>query len=126
MNKPQLLIVDDILVNRMLLSDIATSIGCKCKAVKNGAEALEEVSNNHYDMILMDIEMPVMNGLETTEAIRKMDPSKSQIPIIALTAHNPDDFFTEFSATGFTELITKPYLISKIQRLVNTYCKQQP
>lgn len=123
MRKPNLLIVDDILINRMLLTDIATSIGCDCTTAKNGEEAIEEFSRNNFDMILMDIEMPVMNGIETTEAIRKTEKPKSQIPIIALTAHNPEDFFSEFSATGFTELITKPYLISKIQNLVTNYCK---
>lgn len=123
MRKPNLLIVDDILINRMLLTDIATSIGCTCTTAKNGEEAIEEFNRNNFDMILMDIEMPVMNGIETTDAIRKSGNTKSQVPIIALTAHNPEDFFSEFSATGFTELITKPYLISKIQKLVTSYCK---
>ena len=69
------------------------------------------------------IMMPVMNGLETTSAIRKIEGHKSQIPVIALTAHDPADFFSEFSACGFNELITKPYLITKIQKLVNDFCK---
>ncbi len=125
MNKPNLLIVDDIQINRMLLSDIATSIGCTYTAVKNGKEAIAEFNNNKFDLILMDIEMPVMNGIETTIAIRKSEGPKSQIPIIALTAHNPEDFFSEFSGTGFNELITKPYLISKIQKVVSNYCKNR-
>ena len=124
MNKPQLLIADDILVNRMLLSDIATSIGCECTLAKNGKEAYDKILETDFDMVLMDIEMPVMNGLETTMAIRKIDGPKSNMPVIALTAHDPADFFTEFSECGFNELITKPYLITKIQKLVDDFCKK--
>ena len=123
MSKPRILIVDDILVNRMLLSDIATSIGCECTLAKNGKEAIDLIMENDFNMVIMDIEMPVMNGLETTSAIRKIEGRKSQIPVIALTAHDPADFFSEFSACGFNELITKPYLITKIQKLVDDFCR---
>ncbi|MBR5957610.1 MAG: response regulator [Salinivirgaceae bacterium] len=123
MSKPRVLIVDDILVNRMLLSDIATSIGCECTLAKNGKEAIDLIMGNDFNMVIMDIEMPVMNGLETTSAIRKIEGRKSQIPVIALTAHDPADFFSEFSACGFNELITKPYLITKIQKLVDDFCR---
>lgn len=123
MSKPKVLIVDDILVNRMLLSDIATSIGCECTLAKNGKEAIDLIMGNDFNMVIMDIEMPVMNGLETTSAIRKIEGRKSQIPVIALTAHDPADFFSEFSACGFNELITKPYLITKIQKLVDDFCR---
>jgi len=108
----------------MLLSDIATSIGCECALAKNGKEAYDKILETDFDMVLMDIEMPVMNGLETTMAIRKIEGSKSHIPVIALTAHDPADFFTEFSECGFNELITKPYLITKIQKLVDDFCKK--
>lgn len=120
---PKLLIVDDIFVNRMLLSEIASEIGCEYKLANNGKEAIDQLLKNPFDMVLMDIEMPVMNGLETTHHIRtKLDKSLSNIPIIALTAHNPNDFFDEFSSAGFNELLTKPYLISKIQKVIEDYC----
>ena len=74
-------------------------------------------------MVLMDIEMPVMNGLETTKYIRQnMDEKLSKIPIIALTAHNPNDFFDEFNSAGFDELLTKPYLVNKIKSVVEKFC----
>lgn len=119
----KVLIVDDILINRMLLADIATSIGCECTLAKNGKEAIDLIMANDFNMVLMDIEMPVMNGLETTAAIRKMEGRKSSTPVIALTAHDPADFFSEYSACGFNELITKPYLITKIQKLVDDFCR---
>ncbi len=123
MNRPRLLIVDDIFVNRMLLSEIAGELGCECVTASNGKEAIQKLESVDFDLILMDIEMPVMNGLETTRFIRhELDKKKSTIPIVALTAHNPNDFFDEYSNAGFDELVTKPYLIAKIQKLVANYC----
>lgn len=122
MTKPVLLIVDDIFVNRILLSEIANEIGCDYKVASNGKEAIQLLQTHHFDIVLMDIEMPVMNGLETTRAIRMMkDPNLSNKPIIALTAHNPNDFFEEFNTAGFNELLTKPYLISKIQHVIEKF-----
>lgn len=122
MTKPQLLIVDDIYVNRVLLSEIASEIGCNYKLASNGKEAVKHLETDVFDMVLMDIEMPVMNGLETTKYIRQeMKYPISKIPIIALTAHNPMDFFDEFSVVGFDELVTKPYLITKIKEIVNKF-----
>ena len=126
MLKPQLLIVDDIYVNRVLLSEIALEIGCEFKLASNGREAVRQLESEKIDMVLMDIEMPVMNGLETTKYIRQeMMYPISKIPIIALTAHNPMDFFDEFSVAGFDELITKPYLISKIKEVVTKFYKER-
>ena len=73
-------------------------------------------------MIFMDIEMPVMNGLETTAYIRnELNPPLSSIPVIALTAHNPELFFEDFADVGFDELITKPYSAEKIRELINNH-----
>lgn len=124
MSKPNLLIVDDIFVNRILLSEIANDIGCSYKVANNGKEAIDKLMEFEFDIVLMDIEMPVMNGLETTKYIRtELDEKLSKIPIIALTAHNPNDFFEEFNSAGFDELLTKPYLMSKIQEVVDKFCK---
>jgi CheY-like chemotaxis protein len=122
MLKPLLLIVDDIYVNRILLSEIVSKIGCDYKLASNGKEAVDKLQLEKFDMVLMDIEMPVMNGLETTKYIRtKMDDPISKIPIIALTAHNPMDFFEEFNIAGFNELITKPYLLTKIKEIIEKF-----
>ncbi len=118
-----LLIVDDIFVNRILLKEIVLEINCDCMLASNGKEAIQHMENHKFDMVLMDIEMPVMNGLETTKYIRnEMKPIISETPIIALTAHNPNDFFDEFNSAGFNELVTKPYLINKIRDIVDRFC----
>ncbi len=118
----RILIVDDIFANRLLLSEMANSLGCEYSLANNGKEAMEALEKNVPDIILMDIEMPVMNGLETTRRIRsERNPQISNIPVIALTAHNPNDFFDDFNSVGFDELLTKPYSLNKIRDLIEKY-----
>ncbi len=121
--KYNILIVDDIFVNRLLLSEIIKKIGCNYTEAKNGKEAVDCLHIEDYDMVLMDIEMPVMNGLETTRFIRdKFDKPKNNIPIVALTAYNPKDFFDDYQKAGFNGLVTKPYLKGKISKVINKFC----
>ncbi len=119
--KCKILIVDDILINRVLLSEIVEELGASALHAKNGAEAIEIIGKtNDIDLILMDIEMPVMNGLETTQYIKnQMSAPKCNIPIVAITAHDPNSFYEEYQEVGFNELITKPYSVSKLEQIVN-------
>ncbi len=113
-----ILVVDDIVLNRILLGELIKKLGYNFQQAQNGKEALELVKSSNYDLVLMDIEMPVMNGIEATRNIRLLAAPKSKIPIVALTAHNPDDFMEEYSSAGFNELITKPYVLDKIERVI--------
>ncbi len=118
-NAYTILIVDDIFINRMLIKEIAKSISSRLFEAENGKEAIDILLQEEIDLVLMDIEMPVMNGIETTRYIRtKMPPGKRSVPIIALTAHNPDIFAADFEHVGFDKLLTKPYNISKVLRLI--------
>ena len=116
----RILVVDDIYTNRYLLSELIKLTGNESVMAENGEQAIEILRNQEIQMIFMDIEMPVMNGIETTQYIRnEMAPSLNAIPIIALTAHNPDIFFEDFSDAGFDELITKPYSVEKIRAKID-------
>ncbi len=68
------LIVDDIFTNRLLLAEILRNLEIEFDEVEDGKQAIEAIKNTDYDLVLMDIEMPVMNGLETTIYIRKNLP----------------------------------------------------
>jgi len=122
MDSIHILVVDDIYANRLLLSELIKLTENKVTLVENGAQAIEALRSDDFQLIFMDIEMPVMNGIETTNYIRNEMPYPlNAIPIIALTAHNPELFFDDFSDAGFDELITKPYSIDKIKNtIVNT------
>jgi len=118
----RILVVDDIYTNRYLLSELIRLTDNEPIAVENGEEAIEVIRNEEIHMIFMDIEMPVMNGIETTQFIRnEMPPPLNVIPIIALTAHNPELFFEDFSDVGFDELITKPYSVEKIKEKIMNF-----
>ncbi|MFO8234045.1 MAG: response regulator [Bacteroidales bacterium] len=118
-DKLNFLIVDDIIINRMLLKEITKEFAYSFTEAKNGKEAINILKENDIDLILMDIEMPVMNGVETTKYIRsELDYPKNKTPIIAITAHNPDDFFEDYNNAGFNELLTKPYSFNKIRRIL--------
>jgi len=99
--------------------ELLKSIGHDYKPVENGREAIEALEADSYDLVLMDIEMPVMNGLETTLYIReKLAYPKNEIPIVALTAHNPQLFFDDFRDVGFDKLLTKPYSMEKLSAVI--------
>lgn len=116
----RILIVDDIFTNRLLLVEIVKKMNFEYKQVENGREAIEAIKEENFDLILMDIEMPVMNGLETTKFIREeMAAPICDIPIVALTAHNPQLFFEDFRDVGFDKLLAKPYNPEKIADLIN-------
>ncbi len=122
-----ILIVDDIFVNRLLLKEIVRKVSGTCFEAQNGKEAIQILIKEDIDVVLMDIEMPVMNGIETTEYIRKELPksSKRNTPIIALTAHNPYSFFESYKNVGFNQLMTKPYSIDKIVALIEEVCARK-
>ena len=76
-----------------------------------------------YDIAFLDIEMPVMNGVESTAAIRAHESPNTRTPIIALTAHTEDEITEDLSSAGFTDMIGKPFLLGKIKHLIDTYCR---
>lgn len=112
----KILVTDDIYTNRYLLSELIKQTGNEAVLAENGEEAIEILKSQEIHMVFMDIEMPIMNGIETTNYIRnKLPPPLNAIPIIALTAHNPELFFEDFYDVGFDELVTKPYSVEKIK-----------
>ncbi|TND08316.1 MAG: ATPase [Bacteroidetes bacterium] len=120
----RVLIADDEQFNRMLLMTILKKNGILFSEVKNGKEALEELERNNFDIILMDIRMPEMNGIAATEHIRNMkDLKKAGIPIIALTAGLASDKLERCRKAGMNEFLVKPCresdLLDKISSLVS-------
>ncbi|MBV9512081.1 MAG: response regulator [Caulobacteraceae bacterium] len=102
------LIADDNATNRMVAETLCDMFGCTHESVENGAEALELTRTGRFDLILMDIMMPVMDGLEATRSIREAGEAWSSVPIIALTA-NADPFDAEsYRAQGIGAVVEKP------------------
>ena len=102
----RILVVEDIPLNQLLMKTILDDLGFERDIAENGKIAIEKLKNNSYDIILMDLQMPEMNGFEATEYIR--NTMKSKIPIIALTADVTTVDLTKCKAIGMNDYVSKP------------------
>ncbi|GGH34866.1 ATP-binding protein [Mangrovimonas yunxiaonensis] len=101
-----ILIVEDNKINQMITKKILNKMQLKCDVVDNGEAAVEKVRNQFYDVVLMDIHMPGISGLEATKLIRDFN---KDITIFALTAVTLEDKMHEFDEAGFDDIISKPF-----------------
>lgn len=104
--KYKILVAEDNKINQVVTKNLLKKHGFLCTIVQNGQEALDEVKKNEYDLVLMDINMPVMNGNDATIAIRKFN---NRLPIIALTAADIDEIGEKCKRIGYSDIIIKPF-----------------
>jgi len=110
-----ILVVDDIVYNRLLITEIIESFGMQHAVAINGKEAIQWLEKKKFDCVLMDIEMPVMNGLETTKYIREeLQNENKEVPVIAITAHGHSYTQEQLLSYGFTDLLKKPYTMESL------------
>ncbi len=102
----KILVVEDNKINQMITKKILNKMNLYCDVVDNGEEAVEQVKQERYDVVLMDIHMPGISGLEATKIIRTFD---KELTIFALTAVTIDDKMHEFEEAGFDDIISKPF-----------------
>lgn len=103
-----ILVVDDNATNRMVAQSLVEMFECTSEAAEDGVEAVEFARTGRFDLILMDINMPRMDGVEATKAIRAMPPGIGDIPIIALTANADPDDQAAYLAAGMNGVVEKP------------------
>lgn len=105
-----ILLVEDNVMNQMLAKKVLSDWKCKITVAENGLVAIDKLSENDFDLILMDIQMPEMDGNEATRHIRKeFSPPKSEVPIIAMTAHALAGEAEKCISVGMNEYISKPF-----------------
>lgn len=119
----RVLIAEDNLVNVMLMKKLFSKWGITPTIAENGERAIEMVQYGNFDIILMDLQMPILNGFDAATEIRKMrDPKKANIPIIALTASALFDIKERVFSSGMNDYVSKPFkpdeLREKMQNLV--------
>jgi len=114
------LVAEDNEVNAMVVQAFLQKFGHTVCHVENGKEAVQEVEKNHHDLILMDIHMPEMNGIDATRAIRKIKRGQN-IPIIGLTAEAFSERHALFRAAGMDEVLTKPFTEDQLRDVVYRY-----
>ena len=115
------LLVEDNLVNQQVAQELLSLFNCEVTIANNGQEALELVQLQVFDIILMDIQMPVMDGISATNAIRELGGTFTELPIIALTAHNLAGDKEKSISAGMQDHITKPIEVKELNRVLNHY-----
>ena len=120
----RVLYVDDNASNRALISAMLASLGVDCETADDGRQGVEAARGGRWDLILMDIQMPVMNGVEATRAIRGSAGPESAVPIVALTANTaPQDLETYLQA-GMNDCVAKPVELAKLAAAVATWARR--
>ena len=106
LSKIKILVVEDNKINQMITKKILNKMDLYCDVVDNGEAAVEQVKSTEYNVVLMDIHMPGISGLEATKIIRTFD---KELTIFALTAVTLEDKMHEFDEAGFNDIISKPF-----------------
>ncbi|MEL6676388.1 MAG: response regulator [Bacteroidota bacterium] len=116
LNGKRILVVEDDEVNLLIAEHILGKEGYEVTSVDNGESAVDIIKNQRFDLILMDIEMPIMDGLEATPLIRA-EQNGAQVPIVALSAHTIPEKIAEFRQAGMDDYILKPFDGKKFQTI---------
>ena len=119
------LIADDNAVNALLARSALTAAGFRVDTAGTGAEALERMGETDYSVVFMDIRMPVMDGLEATRRIRRMDGPASQTPIVALTADIDPELEDRAREAGVSQLAAKPIDPPRLRDIANRWAQQK-
>lgn len=114
----RVLVAEDHPVNRLYLSALLARLGHQCHCVVNGLEAVQAQRDQPHDLVLMDVHMPVMDGVAASEAIRTLAPPASQVRIVALTADVFADTRERCLRAGIDEVITKPVSLATLTALL--------
>lgn len=111
------LVAEDNSVNRLYLAALLDRMGHGAHFVENGLEALQAVQEHPFDIVLMDVHMPVMDGIAATQAIRALDTRAAALPIVALTADAYADTRTHCLAAGMNDVLVKPLGLPELSAL---------
>jgi two-component system, sensor histidine kinase and response regulator len=120
---PKILLVEDNPVNREVAVSMLESLGCEADAAENGWLALEVMNTTTYDAVLMDCQMPVMDGLTATEELRRLEQTSgaARVPIIALTANAMEGDRERCLAAGMDDFLSKPFTQQQLATLLRRW-----
>lgn len=117
----KILAVDDNASNLKLISSFLTDLGADVTAVNSGEKAIESATKTSFDLILMDVRMPGIGGIEATKKIRHAEPNGKHVPIIAVTAHAMANEKITLLSSGMNDYITKPIDEAQLKYIINKW-----
>ncbi len=118
-----IMVVDDNSINLQVATTLLENRNIHAVAVNSGIQALKEAQSNHFDLILMDLEMPDISGFEATSKIRQLKNCETT-PIIALTAHAYPGTRVDALNSGMNDLLSKPYQAEDLYHMISKWCSQ--
>ncbi|AMC34596.1 AAA family ATPase [Janthinobacterium sp. B9-8] len=117
------LVVDDVAINRLVARELLSLLKISCDEANNGEEALAKLSSHHYDLVFMDLQMPIMDGLEAT---RQMRARGDQTPVIALTADALESHKKTCAEVGMDDHLAKPIIPLQLNTLLKKWLINKP
>ncbi|MDQ2976028.1 MAG: response regulator [Acidobacteriota bacterium] len=121
-NQRTILIVDDFDDTRLLLRTWLEKKGYRVVEAENGNEAVAKAESGAFDLIIMDVEMPELDGLSATRKIRQLANSRT-VPIVAVSAYGADQFRAEALAAGCDEYVSTPFEPEELEKLIRSLIK---
>ena len=119
----RVLVVDDDEPHAEAVAESLERVGYDCTVVSSGREALRLIEEQEFDIILMDLQMPVMDGFECTARIRKTHP---ELPILALTAARSAEIDAKTVAAGMNDIVGKPFIPKELRAKILLHLKNTP
>lgn len=116
---PSVLVVEDNRPNRILIEALLDALGCDVGLASSGAEALELAGRERFDLVLMDIHMPKMDGIETLRRLRSQAGPNAMTPVAAITANAYDDDHKTFYDAGVAAILVKPISSIRLAEVIN-------
>jgi len=123
-SRARVLVVEDNSVNQLVAIGQLQRLGHECVVAASGAEALDSVSREKFDIVLMDIQMPDMDGYEATRRIRQMEGPKAKVPIIAITAHALSGEREKCIAAGMNDYLAKPVSLEQVGAVIRLWASK--
>ncbi len=125
---PRALLVEDSAASVMITSYFLKMLKYSFDVAKNSVEALDKFSKNHYDVIIMDIQLPGDDGIETTRLIREIERIKKSTPtpILAVTGNATEDDRLICAKAGMNDYMTKPFEVHELEKKLNSIIDQNP
>ena len=118
--RTRVLIVDDLPQNRLLLGVLCEQLGLQHESAENGYEAVDQVCSGRFDLVLMDILMPRMDGMAATRAIRALPGPEAEIPIVAVTTAAAPGEVLRYLSVGMNDVVAKPVIRERLADAIAT------
>jgi CheY-like chemotaxis protein len=118
-NKIRVLVAEDNPTNQMVIKEMLDKAGVRADVVGNGLEAVSAMRERPYDLVLMDVMMPELDGLAATRQIRALDGEAGRVPIFGLTANTSPDDHAAFVEGGMDMVLTKPVRYRRLAEIVS-------